>query len=1090
MATSTTVPKLSEFYSLYSANTPVAVLNALNTTASQSTVITSDGNGGTYYGPILSSNISLSTVTTLSWQSTPLLNVSSIYANHESVSSLFVNRAVGNLLTISTLFITDMLSPNIISTQLIYSSTMNVGTLNNSNLNISSVYAQYESVSSLFVNRTVGNLATISTLIVTDMFSPQVISTPLIYSSTLTVGTLNTSNLNLGPVITISTLNTENINTNNISANIALISTLNVLDTIYAPLISSARIRATTYLSAPLINVSTLNSSDLILAKTMNVDTISVSRINVSSINIDNIRFTQSSFTINRLNTSTLYASDLISVPLLTVSSIRCSDLATIPQANISTLYISNTIYSSSIETSSIKVHNNITFGNSNSVQKNLSSLVMLTESLTISDRLLNPQSVYLAFALDESNGTKDSMVFTSTDGYNWDPYIQPLANVRPTGPKALNYANYLWVCGVTPTSPETATIITSTDAINWNRIQAFTGTGARANGVAYGNGVWVAVGAGTYKILYSTDAVTWLPATGSLFTTSGNSVYYANGRFVAVGNDTTKSILISDDGRIWSSPLTTSSAYTDITYGNGLWVAVGSNILRSTDNGNTWIGFILSDYPPPAGLTFSSVSFSNNKFVCLVTLVEGTPARIYYTTDSYATVWALLTSNNLDTGNYIEYINYINGTLYAFGTNQSLYGIIYTTNNVSISNTNFTPLNLVNAQQYTINNVVLGNVSNTLINPVSLTTKSISTSIINTSIVNTDFINSIRNIYTPNVYASSLQIFQYMSIPQINVSSISISDSINLPALLTASTFRVSNLVSVPTLQVSSINATTVNSQFINASTIRISQFMSIPQINVSSISISDNINLPALLTASTFRVSDLVSVPILQVSSILASAVNSRFITASTLQISDLVSVPSLQVSSINVSDSIIGRYITASSIVTTNLISVPILSISTLQSQNINTTNLVVSNAMSNNIIYTSTLFSSSINISSIQSRTIIVSSMTATSIVSQGYTTFTYSSALNAGTTVPFLLSNIGIYEVASYLTPGDVGSYIKFQSITAANGVRVGSIITPLTTISPIISTFNNTVNGTITLNITNNALTTQTVIVNIFRMGV
>jgi hypothetical protein len=853
----------------------------------------------------------------------------------------------------------------------------------------------------------------------------------------------------------------------------------------------------------------------------MNIDTISANRINVSSINIDNFRFTQTSFTINRINTSTLYASELISAPLLTVSSIICSDLVTMPQANVSTLYISDTIYSSSIQTSSITVRNKLLFNNNNSIETNTNSLVMLTESLTITDRLLNPQTVYLAFALDESADKSDSMVFTSTDGNNWDPYIQPLTNIRPTGPKALIYANYLWVCAVTPTSPETATIITSIDAINWNRIQAFSGTGARANGVAYGNGVWVAVGAGTNKILYSTDAVTWLPATGSLFTTSGNSVYYANGRFVAVGNDTAKSILISDDGQTWSSPLTTSSTYTDVTYGNGVWVAVGSDILRSIDNGNTWIGFILSDYPPPPGLTFSSVSFSNNKFVSLVTLVEGTPARIYYTTDLYASVWALLTSNNLDNANYIEYINYINGTLYAFGTNQSLYGIIYTTNNVTISNINFTPLNLVNAQQYTINNVVLGNISNTLINPLSLATKSISTSIVNTSIVNTDFVNSIRSIYTPNVYASSLQIFQYMSIPQINVSSISISGSINLPALLTGSTIRVSDLVSVPTLQVSSITATAVNSHFINASSLQISQFMSIPQINVSSISISGSINLPALLTGSTIRVSDLVSVPILQVSSITASAVNSRFInasslqmsdmisvpslqvstinlsgsmtsrfmTASTVRISDLVSVPSLQVSSIIVSDLITSRHITVSTIVTSNLISVPILSISTLQSQNINTRNLVVSNTMSNNLIYTSTLFSSSINTSSIQSRNIIVSSMTATSLVSQGYTTLTYSSALNAGTTVPFVLSNIGIYEVASYLTPNDLGSYIKFHSINAANGVRVGSIITPLTAASPLISTFNNTSNGTIILNITNNAATSQAVTVNIFRMG-
>jgi hypothetical protein len=88
--------------------------------------------------------------------------------------------------------------------------------------------------------------------------------------------------------------------------------------------------------------------------------------------------------------------------------------------------------------------------------------------------------------------------------------------------------------------------------------------------------------------------------ASGSTFSTSygGNGVAFGNGRWVAGGEDpTNKSILTSTNGTSWStvSGTTFTISGNGVAYdGSGRWVAVGDNggggntILTST-NGTTW---------------------------------------------------------------------------------------------------------------------------------------------------------------------------------------------------------------------------------------------------------------------------------------------------------------------------------------------------------------------------------------------------------------------------------------------------------------------------------------------------------------------
>ena len=94
----------------------------------------------------------------------------------------------------------------------------------------------------------------------------------------------------------------------------------------------------------------------------------------------------------------------------------------------------------------------------------------------------------------------------------------------------------------------------------------------ANWEGVAYGNGTFVAVD-GSGQVMSSTNnGVTWTSQTGT-GTYLWTSIAYGNGVFVAVAGG--GQIMTSVNGIVWTaqtSALPTASHYT-ITYGNGLFV-------------------------------------------------------------------------------------------------------------------------------------------------------------------------------------------------------------------------------------------------------------------------------------------------------------------------------------------------------------------------------------------------------------------------------------------------------------------------------------------------------------------------------------
>lgn len=141
----------------------------------------------------------------------------------------------------------------------------------------------------------------------------------------------------------------------------------------------------------------------------------------------------------------------------------------------------------------------------------------------------------------------------------------------------------------------------------NWHVRNSVPG-GYTLNAVAYGNGMFVAVGRqGT--ILSSPDGTTWTPQTSGTSATF-HGVTHGNDLFVAVGDAGT--IFTSPDGKSWTAQTSgTGLSLDSVTYGNGIFVVVsgGSTNLTSPDGVNWTIR---------NSFEMGRIAFSDGRFVAL----------------------------------------------------------------------------------------------------------------------------------------------------------------------------------------------------------------------------------------------------------------------------------------------------------------------------------------------------------------------------------------------------------------------------------------------------------------------------------------
>jgi len=128
---------------------------------------------------------------------------------------------------------------------------------------------------------------------------------------------------------------------------------------------------------------------------------------------------------------------------------------------------------------------------------------------------------------------------------------------------------------------------------------------------IVYGNGRFVAVStSGDYG--YSLNGIDWVTGTGSRF----YDVIFGNGVFVAVGRDGV--IGVSPDGETWT--LQTSGTTEDlygVTFGNNEFVAVGytSTLIRSSDDGASWLPVIQDGSSALASGQYSSIVYLDNRY-------------------------------------------------------------------------------------------------------------------------------------------------------------------------------------------------------------------------------------------------------------------------------------------------------------------------------------------------------------------------------------------------------------------------------------------------------------------------------------------
>ena len=135
-------------------------------------------------------------------------------------------------------------------------------------------------------------------------------------------------------------------------------------------------------------------------------------------------------------------------------------------------------------------------------------------------------------------------------------------------------YGGGMWVAvggGVGGGLGDNGTILTSTDGVNWT---SRTIGQYYLYGIAYDGGMWVAVGfSGTIRT--STDGVNWTLRDSGVFPKHLQDVAYDGGMWVVVGDDGT--ILTSPNGTTWTSRSSgTTQHLRDVAYGGNMWVAVG----------------------------------------------------------------------------------------------------------------------------------------------------------------------------------------------------------------------------------------------------------------------------------------------------------------------------------------------------------------------------------------------------------------------------------------------------------------------------------------------------------------------------------
>ena len=179
--------------------------------------------------------------------------------------------------------------------------------------------------------------------------------------------------------------------------------------------------------------------------------------------------------------------------------------------------------------------------------------------------------------------------IVTSANGVNWDTVLGPVLNYYP---RDVTFGNdtFVAVGGINIVTGSQilkfSLAVVSADGTTWDPL--YPGIPEQyLNGVAYGNGKFVAVG-GEGKVATSPNGITWTPGNAGM-SSSLNGVAFGQQLFVAVGDG--GKIFTSPDGMNWIPRTSGSTAVLHrVAYGYEAFAAVGDDgVILVSYNGFDW---------------------------------------------------------------------------------------------------------------------------------------------------------------------------------------------------------------------------------------------------------------------------------------------------------------------------------------------------------------------------------------------------------------------------------------------------------------------------------------------------------------------
>ena len=230
---------------------------------------------------------------------------------------------------------------------------------------------------------------------------------------------------------------------------------------------------------------------------------------------------------------------------------------------------------------------------------------------------------------------------------------------------KSLAYGNGVWVALANAADANTLRTAVSSDGITWSN----NNTGTIINpgtwsSIFFGNGRFVAVCSGSTKAAWSTDGISWNEATLPA-STAWIGVAYGNGVWIAVtATNSDKAAKSTDNGATWSEiTLNVASTWRAVLYGKnavgeGIWSCLGATTVGnySMDNGVTWNAKTLitgthtaACYAPVRWYSGDTLTIGNS-----ATMTVNTEQKRFWLTISIAN--GLLDINSADTVNPITF--------------------------------------------------------------------------------------------------------------------------------------------------------------------------------------------------------------------------------------------------------------------------------------------------------------------------------------------------------------------------------------------------------------------------------------------------